>query len=127
MTLVQVRSESHQLANKPEWMLKPEWTVDDLDALPDEGLQVELFDGVLVVSPAPVPAHQRAVGGLFVLLRGACPPELEVFVAPLDFRPNLKRSFQPDVLVARRDRVGPKNLVRPPVLAVEVLSPSTET
>ena len=31
-----------------------EWTVDDLDHLPDDGLQYELLDGLLLVSPAPV-------------------------------------------------------------------------
>ena len=124
MTAVQVKKserETHWLEHKPEW------TVDDLDALPDDGFQVELFDGVLVVSPAPVPVHQDAILGMAVLLRAACPPELKVFVAPLDFRPNLRNSFQPDVLVARRERIGAKNLVHPPVLAVEVLSPSTRT
>jgi hypothetical protein len=35
------------------------WTVDDLDRIPDDGLQYELFDGVLVVSPAPNLLHQR--------------------------------------------------------------------
>ena len=104
-----------------------EWTVDDLDALPDDGFQYELFDGVLVVSPAPIPRHQRALLGMAVLLRDACPPELEVFVAPLDFQPNRVRSFQPDVLVVRRDRIGEKNIQHPPVLAVEVLSKSTRT
>jgi Uma2 family endonuclease len=99
-----------------------EWTVDDLDLLPDNGQRYELFDGVLVVSPAPVPGHQRAVFALARLLYASCPPELEVFIAPLDFRPNRARSFQPDVLVARRDQVGEKNLSFPPVLAVEVLS-----
>ena len=102
-----------------------EWTVDDLDGLSDDGLQYELFDGVLVVSPAPFPRHQRAVFAIGRLLHAACPPELEVFIAPLDFQPNRKRSFQPDVLVARRDRIGEKKLVHPPVLAIEVLSPST--
>ncbi len=109
-----------------EWLPRDrEWTVDDLDALPDDGLQYELFDGVLVVSPAPVPRHQRAVFALGRLLHAACPAELEVFLAPLDFRPTRRRSLQPDVLVARRDQVGEKNLQQPPVLAVEVLSPST--
>src|SRR6266571_9202833 len=93
-----------------------EWTVDDLDALPDDGFQYELFDGVLVVSPAPVPTHQRIVGALYRLLYAACPPELEVFVAPLDFRPAKKRSYQPDVLVVRRDEIGEKNIEHPPVL-----------
>jgi hypothetical protein len=29
-----------------------DWTVDDLVLLPDDGLQYELADGVLLVSPA---------------------------------------------------------------------------
>lgn len=105
----------------------PDWTVDDLAGLPDDGLQYELFDGLLVVSPAPVPRHQRAVVELMYLLRSKCPRQLEVFVAPLDFQPTRRRSVQPDVLVARRDRIGEKNLEHPPVLAVEVLSPSTRS
>src|SRR5699024_966123 len=28
-----------------------EWTVDDLDRLPDDGLQYELLDGLLLVTP----------------------------------------------------------------------------
>src|SRR5881394_3770964 len=124
MQAVQVSSEDRRRG----WLAhKPEWTVDDLDAIPDDGLQRELFDGVLVVSPAPIPVHQTVILGMAVLLRDACPPDLQVFVAPLDFRPSHKRSFQPDLLVVRRDRVGPKNIVHPPVLAVEVLSDSTRT
>ena len=38
-----------------------EWTVDDLDQLPDDGLRYELLDGILLVSPAPTRRHQRAV------------------------------------------------------------------
>jgi Uma2 family endonuclease len=102
-----------------------EWTVDDLETLPDDGLQYELFDRVLVVSPAPFKPHQRSLLGMAVLLRAACPPELEVFVAPLDFQPNRVRSFQPDVLVLRRDDGSDTKVFEPPVLAVEVLSKST--
>ncbi len=43
-----------------------DWTVDDIDLLPDDGLQYELIDGILVVSPAPVPRHQRVVVRLLV-------------------------------------------------------------
>jgi Uma2 family endonuclease len=103
-----------------------DWTVDDLDRLPDDGLRYELVDGVLLVSPAPRPRHQRAVLGLARrVLADACPPELEVFVAPLDFRPARQRSLQPDVLVVRREDVGEDNVSRPLLLAVEVLSPGT--
>ena len=104
-----------------------DWTVDDLDRLPDDGLQYELVDGVLLVSPAPVPLHQRVVTRLTVLLAAHCPPELEVYVSPLDFQPTRRRSLQPDVLVVRREDMGPKNLQRPPLLVVEVLSPSTRS
>ena len=102
-----------------------DWTVDDLLDLPDDGLQYELADGVLLVTPAPRPRHQRVLGNLFILLRAAVPDHLEVFMAPLDFQPTRRRSLQPDLLVVRREDVGELNIQRPLLLAVEVLSPST--
>ena len=102
-----------------------EWTVDDLDLIPADGLQYELLDGVLLVTPVPVPVHQRVIGNLFVLLRAACTAEFETFFAPLDWRPDIRTSLQPDVLVVRVDSIGDKNLQAPLTLAVEVLSPST--
>ena len=104
-----------------------DWTVDDVDRLPDDGLRYELVDGVLLVTPAPVPRHQLAVGELFFVLRSAQPPDLQAFVAPLDFRPTDRRSVQPDLLVVRRDDLGEKNITRPLLLAVEVLSPGTRS
>lgn len=102
-----------------------EWTVDDLLELPDDGLQYELADGVLLVTPAPRPRHQRALGRLHIQLSALVPPELEVFVAPLDFQPNRRTSLQPDLLVVRREDVGELNITAPLLLAVEILSPST--
>ena len=103
-----------------------DWTVDDLDLLPDDGLQYELLDGMLLVSPTPVPVHQRAVTQLWRLLDDASPrPGMEVFVSPLDWRPDLRTSLQPDVLVARDEDVEATNIRKPLLLAVEVLSPST--
>lgn len=104
---------------------EPEWTVDDLDRLPDDGLQYELLDGLLLVSPAPVASHQRAAGNLFVLLRARCPDDLEVFFAPLDWRPDRRTSLQPDLLVVRRADVTDRPIDVPLRLAVEVLSPTT--
>jgi len=92
---------------------------------PADGHRYEILDGVLIVSPAPTPIHQRAVGRLFRLLGDACPDDLEVFVAPLDVLLADDTVLEPDVLVARRKDLSPKNLPAPPVLAVEVLSPST--
>lgn len=102
-----------------------DWTVDDLESLPDDGLQYELIDGVLLVSPAPIPVHQRVVGRLFLLLTAACPPDHEVFLAPLDWQPDERTSLQPDLLVVAKDKIGPKRINENLALAVEVLSPST--
>jgi Uma2 family endonuclease len=102
-----------------------EWTVDDLEPLPDDGLRYELIDGMLIVTRTAVPLHQRAARGIFCTLDRLCPPESEVFFAPLDFRPDRHTSLEPDVLVVRREDVGEKCIERPLQLAVEVLSPST--
>ena len=104
-----------------------DWSVADLARLPDDGLQYELADGVLLVSPAPVPRHQVVVGEVYLLLRASCPADLQVLVAPVDYQPTERRSLQPDLLVVRRDDVGPTRIVAPLVLAVEVLSPSTRS
>lgn len=102
-----------------------EWTVELLDSLPEDNLRYELLDGILLVSPAPVPRHQAAIGELHLLLRAVCPDDHFVFLAPLDWRPDGRTSLQPDLLVVRRDRIGVKNIVETPALVVEVLSPSS--
>ncbi|HSV65195.1 MAG TPA: Uma2 family endonuclease [Mycobacteriales bacterium] len=102
-----------------------EWTVDDLELLPDDGLRYELIDGALLVSPSPFPPHQRAARAFFRLLDALCPADAEVFFAPLDFQPDQRNSLVPDVLVVRREDVGPKKIHRPLLLAVEVLSASS--
>ena len=104
-----------------------DWTVADLADLPDDGLQYELADGVLLVSPGPRPRHQVVGGELYVLLRAGCPPDLQVLFAPVDFQPTERRSLQPDLLVVRRIDVGETRIVEPLLLAVEVLSPSTRS
>ncbi len=103
---------------------------DDLDAIRDavdDGHRYELIDGVLVVSPSPRHAHQRAVGNLYLVLRAACPDHLEVLLAPFDVALAGDTVMQPDLLVARRDEIAERDLPGPPVLAIEVLSPSTRS
>lgn len=102
-----------------------EWTVQDLETLPANGLRYEIIDGILQVSPSPVPRHQHAILELAVLLRSVCPPDLRVFVAPLDWQPDRRTSLEPDVLVVPKQAIGPKNITGTPALVVEVLSPST--
>jgi Uma2 family endonuclease len=62
---------------------------------------------------------------LYKLLDATCPADLEVLVAPFDVVLAQDTVVEPDVLVARRDRLTDRNLPGPPELAVEVLSHST--
>ena len=100
-------------------------TVADLESMPDDGHRYELIDGTLLVTPAPNTRHQRAVARLLIALGTAAGPELDVLPAPYDWVAGPSTLFQPDVLVTRRVDPGPKRLERPPLLVIEVLSPST--
>lgn len=101
------------------------FTRADLDALPDDGLRHELIDGVLIVSPSPVHLHQRVVVRLTITLEAACPDNLEVLCAPFDVAIADDTVMVPDVIAARRSDYTLKDLPTAPVLAIEVLSPST--
>ncbi|MFD1825935.1 MULTISPECIES: Uma2 family endonuclease [Mumia] len=99
----------------------------DLDSIPDDGHRYELIDGSLIVTPAPSPEHQDAVLELTVLLRASCPPEMKVFVSPLDVVLAEDSVVRPDVVVAHRADVDGRVLNAPPLLAIEVISPSTRS
>jgi Uma2 family endonuclease len=100
-------------------------TVADLDTMPEDGHRYELIDGALIVTPAPTDAHQSVVIHLAALLLASCPPDLRVRTAPYDVTLAVGTRVQPDVLVARQTDVTTDGLVSGPLLAVEVLSPST--
>jgi Uma2 family endonuclease len=97
----------------------------DLDALPDDGRRHELIDGALVVTPAPGNMHQSAVVELILLLGRECPEDARVRTAPFDVTLAEDTVVQPDVLVARQPDLTDAGLPAAPLLAVEVLSPST--
>jgi Uma2 family endonuclease len=97
----------------------------DLEAMPDDGHRYELIDGSLIVTPSPSPDHQGSLLELAVLLRLACPPEFKVYVAPFDVELAIDTIVQPDLLVTRRSDVTPRGIAVAPMLAVEILSPST--
>lgn len=107
------------------------FTTEYLDSLPEDGNRYELIDGQLLVSPSPIWAHQEVTYALAFLLRDACPRNLRIVGAPFDLRPDRHNNVIPDVLVARYVELAPggkpgKRLTDPPVLAVEVLSPSSK-
>ena len=101
------------------------FTVDDLEAMPDDGNRYELIDGTLIVSPAPGMRHQKVVLRLGMALEAVCPSGMEVVIAPFAVRPSETTELQPDVLVGHAEDFTEKFLPVAPVLAVEVFSPSS--
>jgi len=93
--------------------------------MPDDGHRYELIDGVLVVTPAPSVGHQIASKRLLMLLEAACPSEMELLYAPVDVALADDTVMQPDLLVARRSDFTSRDLPVAPLLAIEILSPST--
>ncbi|ATY13620.1 Uma2 family endonuclease [Amycolatopsis sp. AA4] len=100
-------------------------TVHDLEGMPQDGRRYELIDGVLLVTPAPGYRHQKIGYRLYHVLEEACPPEFDVLGAPFAVHVGDRMELQPDVLVGRSEDFTAKDLPVPPVLAVEILSPST--
>jgi Uma2 family endonuclease len=101
------------------------FTRGDLEAMPDDGRRYEIIDGVLIVSAAPGRLHQRAVGRLYRVLDDACLDGLEVLIAPFAIALSDDTEIQPDLLVGREEDFTDTNLPGRPLLAVEVLSPSS--
>lgn len=99
-------------------------TIEDLEAMPDDGNRYELIDGVLVVSAHPMPRHQRMALLLWRVLEDAVPADLWV-VGPVDVELDPRTMVGPDLVVAPRSSFNEKRLPVAPLLAVEVLSPST--
>lgn len=88
----------------------------------------ELFDGTLVVRPAPMAEHQRAVARLVQALQRHCPRTLEVLPGPIAFQPTNWRSFAPDVVVLCRSSAQPTGpQTTPPVLIAEVIDRRSRT
>ena len=108
-----------------------DWTVDMVDALPDDGQRYELIDGELYLTPAPAEVHQLIVGELYVRLREYL-KGLNIgraMIAPADVRrgDRSRNRVQPDVFVTRltegKRPAYPYDL-HDLLLAVEIASPS---
>jgi Uma2 family endonuclease len=100
------------------------FTVAELDRMPDDGHRYELLDGALLVSPRPTTVHQFVAGRLFGLLDRVCPEDLCVVAEPAVQLDDCTE-FAPDLVVVPLDEVGDAKFTTPPLLVVEVRSPST--
>jgi Uma2 family endonuclease len=102
-------------------------TAAEFFQLPDSSQPIELLDGEVIVSPTPVPYHQRLAFKIAKLLDMLI-PNGEVFIAPLDVRLDETNVPQPDVMWVAEGSpcvITDKRLEGPPDLVVEVYSPST--
>lgn len=109
---------------------QPVSTIEDLLALPEDGMRHELLDGEHVMTPAPAVDHQRVVQRLLVLLveETRSRSDVEVLASPADIHLSSRTLVQPDVFIAQRDAERPAKDWRDvgiPLLAVEVVSPSS--
>jgi Uma2 family endonuclease len=102
------------------------FTIDDLDRFPDDGLRYELVDGTLIVTAAPSRLHQLMAVRILRLLDDACPPDLQPLPGPVEVARPPDTLFQPDVAVFLAGDIRAARFeASPPLLVVEVLSPST--
>jgi Uma2 family endonuclease len=101
------------------------FTPADREAMPEDGRRVELIDGCLVVSPSAGRAHNDLVMTLFRQLDAACPAGVTIYNVPYDYRLPDQSELVPDITVARREDIGDKRITVPPLLVVEVISPSS--
>jgi hypothetical protein len=111
------------LAMSPGYHTGP-WRIDEVLALPEDGMRHELVEGRLVVSPVPANPHQVAGKRLERLLDEGAPPELEA-MREINLRIGADLLI-PDVMVADVEVLtGPGQFVDPTdvVLVVEILSP----
>jgi len=103
-------------------------TSDEYDALP-ENPRRELVDGVISMMATPTPWHQRVSRRVANTLEGLLPPELYV-TGEVEIRLGEKLRRNPDVMVVRAEGFSlhvPRVLPEQVVLAVEVVSPGSET
>src|SRR3990170_2593365 len=108
---------------------KRKCTYEDYLKTPDDE-RSELVGGELLMTPSPVPKHQRISRKIeFLIEKFVTENDLgEVFYAPYDVHLDDENVVQPDMMFISKGRskiIGEKNLQGAPDLVVEILSEST--
>lgn len=102
-------------------------TYDEWRVLQQTNLPVEVVEGVVIMIPSPGGIHQKVVRRLLLALESHVPTGYQVALAPLDWVlwevPLLVR--QPDLMIVTDEQDEAVRLTEPPLLAIEVLSPTS--
>lgn len=106
---------------------KTRMTATEFSQLPETNQPTELIDGELIVSPPPIPKHQR-INRRIVIMLDELIPDGELFFAPIGVYFDEDNIPEPDVVwvsEASKCVIGDKYLEGPPELIVEIFSPGT--
>ncbi len=111
-------------------MPEPVISIEELLALPEDGMRHELLDGEHVVTPAPSFNHQRAVKEFVRALDADIgdQDEVEWLTSPADIILGPRTLVQPDLFITvQKSSKAVKSWtdVGTPRIAIEILSPST--
>ncbi|HHP7241047.1 MAG TPA: Uma2 family endonuclease [Cyclobacteriaceae bacterium] len=82
------------------------WIVKDYEQL-EEGILAQLIKGELIMSPAPVPQHQRILRNLFIQLDKSLSTG-ELYFSSIDLYLDNQNIYQPDLLFVSEDN---KNII----------------
>jgi Uma2 family endonuclease len=105
------------------------WTYEDLLALPEDGKRYEIIEGVLHEMPAPNLDHAAVIMNLILYVFAPLVKSLglRIFTAPVDVFLTAGNPVQPDLVILLPEHLhlcSKRGIEGPPLLVVEVLSPS---
>jgi Uma2 family endonuclease len=108
---------------------KRKFTYEDYLKTPDDK-RYELIEGELLMTPSPVPMHQRISKKIALRLEQFITEKNlgEVFYAPCDVHLDDENVLQPDILFIAKERldiIGDKNIQGAPDLVIEIISESS--
>ncbi|MBN1284858.1 MAG: Uma2 family endonuclease, partial [Anaerolineae bacterium] len=123
------REEDKQETRRPP-LSQYDMTYHDIAALPDFITCYEIWEGELVMNPAPSINHQE-ISAKLMLAFGAHDPERSrgrYFHAPIDVVLREDITVQPDIVYVSRKRddiIKGQHILGAPDLCIEILSPRT--
>ncbi len=111
--------------------IEPLLTINDLDAMPDDGNRYEIIEGELFASRAPSLKHQRVSGNIFATFRAYLDhnPIGEILATPGIIFSDFNGVIPDLVFISheRRDEIASgERITGAPDLVVEIVSPGAE-